>query len=100
MLRRIFSSLDIDPWLQSVDVVHHCVGVCVCYLRSTQSRFLTSLPARLLDLFAHAVKLWVQLGSKYGVSGVLQAARPVPDDLVWERRTQWNKTSVLLACCD
>lgn len=35
------------------------------------SDFLTPFPARLLDIFTHAVELGVQLGSEYSMGGVL-----------------------------
>ncbi len=43
---------------------------------------ITSLPAGLLDLLAHAVKLGVQFRGDHGVRSILQTAGPVADDFI------------------
>lgn len=51
--------------------------------KSKNVKFLTLLPACLFDVLAHAIKLRVELRGKDGMRRVLEAARTVPDHLVW-----------------
>lgn len=48
----------------------------------------TSLPAGLLDLLTHAVKLRVQFRGDHGVCSILQTAGPVADDFICEETQQ------------